>query len=117
MARKKPSKKPQKKNIRAKAKPAKSKAAVAPKPAKRIKGKTPHFFEDPAVDKVLTMVMNLAAEISVLRDRLDTHERLAAKGAFTTADVEAYEAGDDVNAAREAWRKRFLDKLIKAVES
>ena len=39
----------------------------------------PAFFDDPAVDKLLAMNMALLGEICVLRDRLDTHERLASR--------------------------------------
>ena len=85
--------------------------------AKRAKGANPHFFDDPNIDRLLTMFMNMAAEISVLRDRLDTHERVAAaKGAYTPADIEAYEPPDDVRAARDAWRNKFLDRLLKTME-
>jgi hypothetical protein len=84
---------------------------------RRAKGANPHFFDDPNTDRLLTMMMNMAAEISVLRDRLDTHEQVAAaKGAYTPADIEAYEPADDVRAAREAWRNKFLDKLLKTME-
>lgn len=91
--------------------------SVAKMTAKPSKGANPHFFEDPNTDRLVTMLMNMAMEISVLRDRLDTHERVAAaKGAYTPADIEAYEPTDEVRAAREAWRSKFLDRLIKTME-
>lgn len=84
---------------------------------RRAKGAQPHFFDDPNIDRLLTMFMNMAAEISVLRDRVDTHERVAAaKGAYSPADIEAYDPPDDVRAAREAWRNTFLDRLLKTME-
>ena len=45
----------------------------------QIKGRNPHFFDDPNIDRLLTMIMELSSEESVMRDRLDTHERLAAR--------------------------------------
>ena len=85
---------------------------------RKAKGAEPHFFEDPNVDRLLSMMMDMALEISVLRERLDTHERVAeAKGAYTPADIEAYEATDDVRNARDAWRNAFIDKLMKRVET
>jgi hypothetical protein len=84
---------------------------------RRAKGANPHFFDDPNIDRLLTMVMNMAAEISVLRDRLDTHEQVAAaKGAYTPADIEAFEPSDEVRAARDAWRNKFLDRLLTTME-
>jgi hypothetical protein len=83
----------------------------------RAKGANPHFFDDANIDRLLTMMMDMAAEISVLRERLDTHERVAAaKGAYTPADIEAYEPSDDVRAARDAWRNKFLDRLLTTLE-
>jgi hypothetical protein len=85
--------------------------------ARRAKGAHPHFFDDANIDRLLTMMMNMAEEISVLRDRLDTHERVAAaKGAYTPADIEAYDAPDDVRAVRDTWRAKFLDRLLKTLE-
>ena len=84
---------------------------------RRAKGANPHFFDDPNIDRLVTMIMNMAAEISVLRERLDTHERVAAaKGAYTPADIEAYDPTDDVRTAREDWRNKFLDRLLKTME-
>ena len=52
-----------------------------------------------------------------MRDRLDTHERVAeAKGAYTPADLEAFEPSDEVRAARDSWRNKFLDRLLKIME-
>jgi len=79
--------------------------------------KHPHFFDDPNVDRLMTMVMNLAAEVSVLRERLDTHEQVASsKKLFTPADIEDFDPSDDVREAREAWRNRFLDRLLSVVQ-
>lgn len=86
-------------------------------PSRRAKGANPHFFDDPNIDRLMTMVMHLAAEISVLRERLDTHERVAEKkGAFAVADIEGYRPDDDTAEAREEWRKKFLARLLKPVE-
>jgi hypothetical protein len=77
----------------------------------------PHFYADPNIDRLMTMVMNLAAEVAVLRERLDTHEQVAAaKQLFTPADIEAYDPADDIRAARDAWRNRFLDRLLTVVQ-
>jgi hypothetical protein len=85
--------------------------------ARRAKGAHPHFFDDANIDRLVSMMMNMAEEISVLRDRLDTHERLAAAtGAYTPTDIEAYDPPDEVRVARDAWRAKFLDRLLKSLE-
>lgn len=82
----------------------------------QIKGRNPHFFNDPNIDRLLTMVMELASEVSVMRDRLDTHERLAAtKGVYTEDDIENFRPNEDEASAREEWRSRFLDRILNAL--
>ena len=82
--------------------------------ARRVaKGRRPRFARDPETDKLLSMVMNLAAEVAVLRERLDTIERVAeARGLFTQAEIEAFKADDAVDQARERLRAEFLDRLL-----
>ena len=72
-----------------------------------------HFFPDPDVDRLLSMVVVLAGEVAVLHDRLDTHERLAAQGTLPTADeVEAFQASPELAAERERWRTRYLRRVM-----
>jgi hypothetical protein len=57
----------------------------------KAKGKRPQYFDDPATDRILSIVMAVAGEVAVLRERLDTVERLLeAKGSISRADIEAY---------------------------
>ena len=81
------------------------------------KGKRPKFFAaEPAADRLLTMVMSLAGEVSVLRERLDTIECLATdKGLMTAAEIEAYEPSIADQERREAWRQNFLDRLFQVL--
>lgn len=77
------------------------------------KGKRPVFARDPQVDKLVSVVMNLAAEVSVLRERVDTIERLAdAKGLFSTADIDTFEVTPEIDAARETSRAAYLDRVL-----
>ena len=43
---------------------------------RKAKGQRPTFFDDPDTDKLVSMLMGLAGEVSVMRDRMDTIERL-----------------------------------------
>lgn len=84
-----------------------------PMTGRKAKGPNPHFFDDPNTDRLLTMIMEMASELSVMRDRLDTHERLAAeRNLYSPEDIESYVVSDDAMAAREAWRNKFLDRLL-----
>ena len=40
------------------------------------KGERPKFFDDPAIDQMMTFFLELMTEVSVLRERVDTVERL-----------------------------------------
>ena len=49
------------------------------KMSRHAKGKRPVFFPDePAADRLMTMLMALVTEVAVMRERLDTVESLAA---------------------------------------
>lgn len=70
--------------------------------------------QDPRVDTLLGMVMALTSELAVLRDRLDTHERLAAQGKVGTPEaVDAFVADAGVEQARAAKRKRMIEKVCR----
>ena len=84
--------------------------------ARKAKGKRPAFFDDPQIDKVMGIVTALAGEVSVLRERIDTIERLAAgKGLFTTEDVDAYRPDDSVANQREQWRSEYIERVLRVV--
>ena len=77
------------------------------------KGKRPVFSSDPQIDKLVSIIMSLAGELSVVRERLDTVERLAtAKGFFTSGEVDAFDVDAEIDADREAWRAAFLDRVL-----
>jgi hypothetical protein len=88
---------------------------AAPRRRQRYaKGRRPFFMADPDVDRLLAIVTALTAEVSVVRDRLDTVERLAAKGLpATPANIEAYEPEPAVEAAREAARSAMLNRVFR----
>ncbi len=69
---------------------------------------------DPRVDTLLGMVMQLMSEVSVLRERVDAHERLAeAKQAPTPAAVDDYVPDEAAVKARVAVRQRMIEKVCR----
>lgn len=85
--------------------------------ARVAKGKRPQYFSDPAIDKLLSIVMTLAGELSVTRDRLDTLERmLDSRGVIGAEDLEAWEPDDAAAQARETARRAYLARVLRAVE-
>lgn len=83
---------------------------------KKAKGQRPQYFEDPAIEKALSITLALAGEVAVLRDRLDTIERLAERGQpFGPAAVDAYVPDAAVRAERDQRRDVFLDVVLRCV--
>jgi hypothetical protein len=71
------------------------------------------FFPDPNVDRVLGVVMELAAEVYVLRDRLSTVERvLERKGTLDRADIELYQPTPEERALRLAERNALIARIL-----
>ena len=85
---------------------------------RNAKGERPFYFDDPAVDKLLSMLMGLASEVSIMRDRLDTIERIAEeKGLFLQKEVEKYQAGDETLKARAVRRELFLSEITRIIQT
>jgi hypothetical protein len=79
---------------------------------RNAKGKRPLFYQAEGMDQAMSMILVLANEMMVVRDRLDTVERIAvAKGVVLEAEIEAYEPPQDVLEVREARRQDFLARL------
>jgi hypothetical protein len=81
---------------------------------RQSKGKRPYFFDDPAIDQMMTFLVELTAEVSVVYDRLDTVERLLeTKGTISRQDVENYRPPDAVEAERVARRDGYLKRVFR----
>jgi hypothetical protein len=80
------------------------------------RGERPRYFDDPAVDKVLSIALALAGEVAVLHDRLDTVERLLeSRGTISRPAIESYETTPEIRAERDAWRDKFLDIVMRSI--
>ena len=79
---------------------------------RNAKGKRPLFYQAQGMDQAMSMILVLANEMMVVRDRLDTVEQIAAaKGLVLEAEIEAYEPDQAVLETREARRQEFLARL------
>jgi len=85
---------------------------------RKAKGQRPTYFENPEVDKLLAMLMGLVGEVSVMRDRLDTVERLAEeRGLFNQVDIESYSPSQPVLAERAKNREIMLSEITRIISS
>ena len=83
---------------------------------KKAKGNRPQYFEDPAIDKVLSITMALAGEVAVLRDRADATERLLEAGQPVTREaLDNYVPDPKVREERDAWREVYLGNILRVI--
>ena len=86
------------------------------RPRKAAGPDRPAYFDHADVDRVMAILLALISEVASIRDRLDTHERIAASGAPPSADlVESYLPNDAAAAEREAWRGTYIRRLFRVL--
>lgn len=92
--------------------------AVSRKPMRRtIRGGRPYFFGDPAIDKVLNMVVVLGSEVWTLRERLAALEAIQIRqGGLAAGEVDAHEFSAEDEAKLAAQRKEFIDSLFRILQ-
>ena len=89
-----------------------------PQLKRKAKGERPYFFTDPSIDKLLAMLMGLAGEVSVLRDRLDSVERLAEQNnVFTRTEIESYQPDEAALKERAERRAVFLGEVTRIIQA
>lgn len=71
------------------------------------------FFNDPAMDRLMGIVMSLAAEVYILRERGRELERILGRaGLISLEELESAEAGQDAAAERDAFVAAILEPLL-----
>jgi hypothetical protein len=93
-------------------------AAAAPVRAPRrrvaVGPPRPQYLLSEENDRMMAIITALAAEVSALRDRLDSHEALGEKRRFPTArGVERYRLSEPRRAARERERQEMLARVFR----
>ena len=75
---------------------------------RKARGERPVFFEDPNVDKLISMIMGLAGEVAVLHDRSDTLERLLqTKGLVKQSEIDSFEPSIQVQGGKSKLAKEL----------
>lgn len=83
---------------------------------RRAKGKRPQFLDDPAVERVLAITVAVATELAVLRERVDTIERLLEKhGSLTRDDIEQFR-DPQAHVERSAWQKEYVARIFRILQ-
>ncbi|MEM7569085.1 MAG: hypothetical protein AAF337_04755 [Pseudomonadota bacterium] len=85
---------------------------------RHIRGKRPKFFDDPASDHLLSMVLELSAELWVTRSRQSALESyLASLGHVDPKALEAHELTQSEQQGLAAWQSEFMQRLMRTVEA
>ena len=81
------------------------------------KGGRPLFLETPVQDDLLAIVVALAQELAVVRERADTVERLLVqKGILDPEDIEKFRPDQGIDLMREQWRQDYLGRIFRAIK-
>ncbi|MEO0419129.1 MAG: hypothetical protein AAF249_09705 [Pseudomonadota bacterium] len=81
---------------------------------KRAKGKRPEYFDEPAVDRLYSVVFAIAAELSALRERQDTVERLLdANGTISREDIESYKPDRQAVEERSLATRAYISRIMR----
>ncbi len=89
-------------------------AEIAPRRRVAKGPRRPQYLANAELDKFMMMFNAALMEIAVLRDRIDTHERLAEMGKpATAAEVDAFKVSLAVQAAREGSRDAMLNRVYR----
>jgi hypothetical protein len=83
----------------------------------KAKGRRPEYLSSPYEERMLSMLMAVIGEVSVLRERLDTVERLLeANGSITRADIEGYQPDLDTGKERNRIIREYIARVMRGVQ-
>ena len=81
------------------------------------KGQRPEFLGNRNEERMLSMLMAVVAEVSVIRERLDTVERLLeAKGTISRADIEAYTPDLETGLERNRIVRAYIARVMRGLQ-
>jgi hypothetical protein len=73
----------------------------------------PIFFSDPAIDRLISVILQLTSEVWVLAERVETIEQLAQKkGQVTYDEIKNYAPDPDESRIRDEKRDRFVQSVL-----
>jgi hypothetical protein len=80
---------------------------------RHVTGHRPAIHADPAIDRLIAMVLSLTREVSVLRDRFDTLEIIGQEsGWLKPGAVDAYMPPLEVRQRRETSREAMIGRVL-----
>ena len=84
--------------------------------ARAYKGDRPTYFSDPDVDRLLAMLLALAGELAVTRERLATVEKLLEnRDVLAGRDVDEYEPDSEEASTRLQSHEAMIARILRIV--
>jgi uncharacterized protein YnzC (UPF0291/DUF896 family) len=84
---------------------------------KKAKGKRPNFLDDPAIERVLSITLAVAGELAVMRERMDTIERLLQNGQPVTREaIDQFQPSMEEARERAMWQQEYLSRIFRIVQ-
>ncbi len=81
---------------------------------RHTKGKRPQFFDSPEMDQMMTFIIELTTEVSVLSERLNTVEHLLdTRGTISREDIESFTPDEAIEMTRMASRKAIVQRVFR----
>lgn len=79
-------------------------------------GPRPYFLDNPDCDRLLSMLLAMAGQMTTLHERLDTLTRvLEANDLLKPGALEAFQPDAVVQAERLAWDEAFVRRLLRVL--
>ncbi len=83
----------------------------------KSKGARPYFFESKETERVMNIAMAIATEVAVVRERMDTIERiLEAKGILSQSEIETFVPTDEQAEERQLWHTRYSARILRIIQ-
>jgi len=82
------------------------------------KGKRPSFFDDSAVDQIVTMMLEMMAELWVVKERVYTLEKVLGEAGIDAKEkIESCELSNDDVAELEGTRRKYVETIMRSLEA
>lgn len=83
----------------------------------KAKGKRPQFFELAESERLMSILMTVAGELAVTRERLDTVERLLeSKGLLNQQEIESFEPSREQADQRGLLHQEYIARILRIVQ-
>lgn len=83
----------------------------------KSKGKRPWFLENPDIERVMNINLALIQEVAVMHERMDTIERLLARGETVSKDsIDAFEPSKEEADERGLWMQEYIARIFRIIQ-